>query len=218
MRTFFCALIFAAIAASSPAAAQPVLPDQEAEPEAEILTPDSDAIAPPADDVPIAPDETAAPRIDTLFDELKRASNQTHASSIAREIWAEWFRSGSATIDLMLHWSNAAIERKDYNIALDFLDQIVTRKPDFAEGWNRRATLHFAMDNYAKSMNDIQKVLELEPRHFGALSGMAVILERSGRKQAALEAWQRMLKIYPANDSAQKAVIRLSEELAGERA
>lgn len=218
MRTIFLALISVGLLMAVPATAQPVLPDGETVPEAEVLTPDSEALTPQADDVPAAPDASAQSRLDTLFDDLKRAANPKHAASIANEIWTEWFRSGSATVDLMLHWSNAAIERKDFNIALDFLDQIVTRQPDFAEGWNRRATLHFNMNNFAKSMSDIQKVLELEPRHFGALSGMAVILEQTGRKQAALDAWQRMLAIYPANDSAQKAVIRLSEELAGRRA
>ena len=72
------------------------------------------------------------------------------------------------------------------------------------------------MDNYAKSMTDIQRALQLEPRHFGALAGMATILERTGKKEAALKAWERALSIYPAMDSAQKAVIRLSDELAAE--
>lgn len=192
-----------------------LLPDQTLPQADELLTPDTDAMAPQTDDVPLAQDAPAADPLDTMFAELKKAANPRYAKTIADGIWAQWFRSGSATVDLMLHWSNEAIERNDFNIALDFLDQIVTRKPDFSEGWNRRATLHFMMNNYAKSMADINRVLELEPRHFGALSGMALILEQSGSKQAALKAWRRTLEVYPAMKSAQDAVIRLEDDLAG---
>ena len=90
----------------------------------------------------------------------------------------------TASLRGKLSRSNDAVAKEQYNVALDFLDQIVTLKPHYAEGWNRRATLHYTMLNYNKSMADIQKVLELEPRHFGALSGMATILERRGRLQS----------------------------------
>ena len=167
------------------------------------------------DDVPLAADQEKS-RLDDLFGKLKRARDPRYAKTLADSIWAEWFRSGSATTDLMLGWANDAFKEKKYNVALDFLDQVILRNPDFAEGWNRRATLNYSIDNFAKAMSDIEKVLQLEPRHFGALAGMATILERTGNEEAALDVWMRALDIYPAMDSAQQAVIRLSEDLAAD--
>lgn len=165
------------------------------------------------DDVPLAA-EPEGDRLDELFAQLKKARDARYARTIADGIWSNWFQSGSATVDLMFGWADDAFKEKKYNVALDFLDQVVLRAPDFAEGWNRRATVHYAMDNFAKAMTDIEAVLEIEPRHFGALAGMASILERTDRKQAALDVWMRALDVYPAMDSAQQAVIRLTEELA----
>jgi tetratricopeptide (TPR) repeat protein len=155
-------------------------------------------------------------RLDTLFAELKRERNEKTAERIAGRIWEEWSRSGSASIDLMMGWSKTAMDSKKFDVALDFLDQIVTMEPDYAEGWNRRATVHFMMNNYAKSMSDINHTLQLEPRHFGALSGMGQIMKSSGRSELALQAWQRVLDIYPMMRGAQNEVATLSEELAGE--
>jgi tetratricopeptide (TPR) repeat protein len=184
-----------------------------------LPVPEENLVVPPpvSDDVPLAA-EPQLNRLDDLFSKLKKARDPRYAKAVADSIWSEWFRSGSASVDLMMSWANTAYEEKKYNVALDFLDQVVIRAPNFAEGWNRRATLHYSMDNFAKSMADIEKTLEIEPRHFGALAGMATILERIDRKEAALKVWERALSVYPAMDSAQKAVIRLTEELAAEPA
>ena len=155
-------------------------------------------------------------RIDRLFGELKRARNEAAAERISNRIWQEWFRSGSASVDLMMQWSQEAMDEKKFDVAMDFLDQVVTLAPDYAEGWNRRATLHFTMENYAKSMADIGKTLQLEPRHFGALGGLATILKNTGRKQAALLAYERVLDVYPMMRSAQAEYGRLADERAGE--
>jgi tetratricopeptide (TPR) repeat protein len=156
------------------------------------------------------------PRLDKLFVDLKRERNEKAAERIASQIWAEWRKSGSASVDLMMQWSNDAADAKKFDVALDFLDQVIVLQPDFAEGWNRRATVHFMMDNYAKSMADIEHTLRLEPRHFGALSGLAAILKAAGRKELALDAYERTLDIYPMMRDAQSEVATLSEELAGE--
>lgn len=160
--------------------------------------------------------ETREQRLDRLFSELKRERNDKAAQRIADRIWQEWYRSGSASIDLLMQWSGKAVADKKYDAALDFLDQVTLLQPGFAEGWNRRATVHFLMHDYGKSMADIEKTLELEPRHFGALSGMAQIMKGTGRKQLALEAWQRVLDIYPMMRNAQTEMSTLAEELAGE--
>ena len=145
----------------------------------------------------------AGAKLDELFSELKRERNEKAAERISGRIFAVWNQSGSANIDLMMQWAQKAIEAKKYDVALDFLDQVTVMRPDFAEGWNRRATVHFLMDNFAKSMVDIEHTLELEPRHFGALSGMARIMKNRGRDQLALNAYERVLTIYPMMRSAQ---------------
>ncbi|RWN44615.1 MAG: hypothetical protein EOS03_23495 [Mesorhizobium sp.] len=175
-----------------------------------------DAVAPPAtQDAPPAA-TTKQARLDQLFSDLKRERNEKAAERIAGNIWSEWSQSGSASIDLMMQWSQKAVEGQKFDAALDFLDQVVTLQPTYAEGWNRRATVHFMMKNYGKSMSDIDHTLQLEPRHFGALSGLAQIMALTGHKQSALEAWQKVLAIYPMMRSAQDQVGTISEELAGE--
>ncbi|QIA21442.1 hypothetical protein [Mesorhizobium sp. AA22] len=176
---------------------------------ASLLAQADDAVAPP-----IA--TTREARLDQLFVDLKRERNEKAAERIAARISHEWSQSGSASIDLMMQWSQKAAEEKKFDVALDFLDQVVTLQPAYAEGWNRRATVHFMMNNFGKSMADIDRTLQLEPRHFGALSGLAQIMAVTGHKQSALEAWQRVLSIYPMMRSAQDQVGTLSEELAGE--
>ncbi|WP_394887622.1 tetratricopeptide repeat protein [Mesorhizobium sp. AaZ16] len=171
------------------------------------------AAPPPTEPVAVAKPEN---RLETLYGELKRQRNEKAAERIASRIFEEWNHSGSASIDLMMLWSQKAIEAEKFDVALDFLDQVVTLSPDFAEGWNRRATVHFMMRSFGKSMADIDRTLQLEPRHFGALAGMAQIMKERGSKELALEAYQRVLDIYPMMRSAQNEVATLSEELAGE--
>jgi tetratricopeptide (TPR) repeat protein len=161
-------------------------------------------------------DATPENRLDKLLGELKRERNEKAAERIAARIWEEWGHSGSASIDLMMTWSKTAMDGQKFDVALDFLDQVVTMEPSYAEGWNRRATVHFMMQNYSKSMADINHTLQLEPRHFGALSGMGQIMKNTGHNELALQAWQRVLDIYPMMRSAQNEVATLSEELAGE--
>lgn len=155
-------------------------------------------------------------RLDDLFSKLKRERNEAAAQLIAAQIWQDWTDSGSDTANLLMQRASAAMKAKKFNVALDLLDQVVVLFPDFAEGWNRRATVHFMMQDFSKSMSDIARTLELEPRHFGALSGMAGILEATGHKSEALEAYQRVLGIYPMMRSAQAEVAKLSDDLAGE--
>ena len=165
--------------------------------------------------------ETAAQRrasqLTKLFAELKREDNETHAKRLADRIMAEWATSGSATVDLMMRWADSAVDAKNYPMALDFLDQIIVMQPDYAEGWNRRATLYFLMNDYRRSMTDIQRTLALEPRHFGALMGLGAILKEVGRKERAMEAYERALAVYPMLREAQKQVGEIADELAGHR-
>jgi tetratricopeptide (TPR) repeat protein len=170
----------------------------------------------PAESTIERPAESRSQKIDRLFAELKREGNAKAAERIARRIQQEWSQSGSASVDLMMQWAQKAAAARKYDVALDFLDQVVTLQPDFAEGWNRRATIHYTMKNYAKSMADIDRTLKLEPRHYGAISGLARIMSDTDRKEPAIAAWQRVLDVYPALRAAQDQLSRLSEEIAGQ--
>lgn len=171
--------------------------------------------APPAESAVPAP-STAKP-LDTLFEALKRERDPEKAKGIASQIIAEMNDSGSATVNLLMQWSAEAIKEKKNAAALDFLDRVTLLDPGFAEGWNRRATLHYTMGDRRKSMADIAEVLKREPRHFGALAGLAGILMEADDDELALKAWERYLNVYPADRDAQEAVSKLSEKIAGNR-
>lgn len=156
-------------------------------------------------------------KLNELFATLKSSKSEAIANDLANSIREEWIASGSATVDLLMQWALQAMNRKDNGAAMDFLDQVVTLKPDFAEGWNRRATLHFTMNNYSKSMLDIEKTLELEPRHFGALAGMGMIFLTLDKKEQALLAYQKALEVYPLMRDIQKTVGELEDQMAGSR-
>jgi tetratricopeptide (TPR) repeat protein len=160
---------------------------------------------------------TPAQRLDKLFGELKREANPDAATGIANQIRREWQDSGSATINLIIQWADKAVSEEKNAAALDFLDEAIRLKPDYVEGWNRRATLHFKLGNYRKSMSDINQVLAIEPRHFGALAGMAAIMQQTGRDEMALKAWERFLEVYPTERQAQKELGELAEKLTGQR-
>jgi len=159
----------------------------------------------------------SANTLDSLFADLKRERDDRQARRISERIWAKWRDSGSATANLLMQWADKAVSDKKNGLALDLLDQVVVLMPDYAEGWNRRATLNYAMGRHAKSMSDISRVLALEPRHFGAISGMAAILAASGNDELELRAWEQVLEIYPANRQAQTRLGELADKLAGSR-
>lgn len=163
---------------------------------------------------PLAPQ---GERLDSLFARLKRERSPEDARGIANEIREVFSISGSATVDLLMQNSARAINDKRYGAALDFLDQVTLIAPDFAEGWNRRATVHYLLGNYPKAMSDCARVLALEPRHLGALSGIAGILQETGNDRRALEAWEAYLVRYPADREAQQQTIELMNKLAGQK-
>src|SRR5690606_35996280 len=142
--------------------------------------------------------------------------NEQAAQRISRRIRQEWSHSGSATIDLLMIRANKAVEDKDRGAALDYLDEIVTLAPAYAKGWNLRATVHFAGEDYARAMADIHRVLRLEPRHFGPLAGMAAILNATGLDRAAVAAYERLPHIYPMMRDAQTEFGKLADEMAGQ--
>lgn len=192
-----------------------------------LAAPLASAMAQSPDREPKAADEWPAPlasqaspqgRIDSLLADLKRERDQEKANLIARRLEAAWADSGSATVNLLLKWSEDAARSKREAAAFDFLDQASVLEPDFAGVWSKRANLNRALGNDRRAMSDLNRVLVREPHHFGALSLMAMILEDSGKTEAALKTWQRYLEIYPADRAAQEKAATLSEKLAGNRA
>jgi len=151
-------------------------------------------------------------RLSTLTSE----EDEGEAMRLAREIQERWSHSGSAAMDLLLTRGMDAIDAEDFPKALAHLTALTDHAPDFAEGWNQRATLFFLQERYGEALSDIEQVLILEPRHFGALSGLGIILEQLGERDAALRAFRRAHQVYPAEPNVVKAVERLAQE-TGER-
>ena len=156
--------------------------------------------------------------MDELFATLADPANDARGRAAEKEIQRRWSRSGSATIDLLMSWAQQSLAAKEYGRALDFLDQVVMLKPDYAEGWNRRATVFYLQDEYGKALSDIEKVLILEPRHFGALAGIGTIFEELDRKADALAAFEKALAIDPyLEDDVRKSIDQLKPDVEGEQ-
>jgi tetratricopeptide (TPR) repeat protein len=144
------------------------------------------------------------PRLPALFAQLKGAPSSDAASAIESEIWTIWFESGDAEIDKLLVAGSNAMSVRDFPAALEAFNRIIDKRPDFAEGWNRRATLYYLMGEYQKSLDDIARALALEPRHFGALSGLGLVNLKLDRIPAAGQAFERVLAIDPRSEAAQQ--------------
>lgn len=153
--------------------------------------------------------------LDELFDKLHSAE-PAEAGRLERQIWREWSKSGSAAMDLLLQRGRDAMDEGDTTAAIEHFTALIDHAPDFAEGWNARATAYFQAGQYGPSVADIQHVLALNPRHFGALAGFARILEDTGRPERALQLYQAALAIHPNLDGVREAVERLQTTAAGQ--
>jgi tetratricopeptide (TPR) repeat protein len=174
--------------------------------------------APPegADNPPAAaPKVDRAHNIEFLFQALKAAPDDETARLIEGRIWALWLASGSDTADLLMSRARTAIEQNDADLALQLLDAIIELKPDYIEAWNRRATLYFEKHDYGRAMSDIAQVLAREPRHFGALTGLGMILEDIGDDKRALAAFRRALEVDPRLERVPEIVKTLTEKVEG---
>ena len=154
--------------------------------------------------------------VDLLLDRLAEADGPTEATTLAEEIVAAWMEPQSPTIRLLMSRAGQGLRNEDAALALDLLDQVVVLAPDYIEGWNKRATLQFFLGNFGASLGDIEHVLVLEPRHFGALTGLATILERLDRPEAALEVYERLLAVHPFAPGALERRDALRQSLSGQ--
>lgn len=153
-------------------------------------------------------------RLPTLLDTLAADGTSPKArKNLEAEIWKIWQQHESPTISVLMSDALSAMRAGKMEQALKQLDAVVDLAPDFAEGWNQRATLLYLMRNYEASAADIAKTLELEPRHFGALSGLGLIYDRLQKPKAALRAYRKALEIHPGLEQAGKRVEKLLSEV-----
>jgi tetratricopeptide (TPR) repeat protein len=153
--------------------------------------------------------------LDFLFGALKAAPDEASAKAIEQRIWAVWFVSRSDTANLLMLRARTAIEAKDTDLAIKLLDGIVKIKPDYIEAWNRRATIYYTRKDYGRSLADIREVLKREPRHFGALMGLGLIMQDLGDDKQALEVYRRAIAIYPRLPRIPDLVKTLQEKVEG---
>jgi tetratricopeptide (TPR) repeat protein len=135
--------------------------------------------------------------LDELFRMLREARDSAEAQRVERAVWERWMESGDPRVDAQLLSGVQAMARRDHRAALAVFDRVVAAAPDFAEGWNKRATVHWLLGDHAASLRDIERTLALEPRHFGALSGLAMIHQAHGRIFEALDALEQISRIHP---------------------
>lgn len=135
--------------------------------------------------------------VDALFDQLYAAGNPIEGRQIERKIWEAWMVSGSDTIDALMKGGVTVMDKGDYRRAEAIFSSMIELKPDYAEAYNKRATVRYLAGDYAGSVADIERTLKLEPRHFGALSGLGTIMEKLDNLPEALRAWRRALAADP---------------------
>ena len=148
-------------------------------------------------------------RLDGLFAELKAAETMADVAGIEAQIWYIWSLSNDAAVDRILAGGTAAMNNRAYDAALTSFNTVIEMKPDFAEGWNKRATLYYLTGAFERSIADVERTLALEPRHFGALSGLGLINMALDRPVEALAAFEAALAVHPHMPNAKRMIKQL---------
>lgn len=156
----------------------------------------------------------AAEPLDRLYGELADPANADWQRTQA-DILREWSKSGSPAMDLLLRRGKDAIAAGDLPAAIEHLTALTDHAPDFAEGWNARATAYFLAGQIGPSVSDIGRTLALNDHHFGALNGLGMILDELGEEEAAKRAYRASLAIHPHQDTIHQALERLEKKTTG---
>jgi tetratricopeptide (TPR) repeat protein len=204
-RSGLSALIVTALIAMAPAAVQAQAPNTVA-PKQQKKPPEPPGKLPRAD---------KTKGLDFLFGALKVAPDDASAKHVEARIWALWMQTPSDTAALLMTRAKAAMDAQQMDVAQKLLDAVVKLRPDYIEGWNRRATLFYLRNDYTHSLEDIEQVLVREPRHFGALAGLGMIMQDLGDEKRALDAFRKALAINPHLDKVPELVKTLSEKVEG---
>jgi len=168
---------------------------------------------PPAKLPKVGADKTRG--LDFLFGALKAAPDEDSAKHVEARIWALWSQTTSDTTALLMTRAKTAVDAKQVDVALKLLTAVVKLRPDYIEGWNRRATLYYLQNDYTRSLEDIEQVLVREPRHFGALAGLGMIMQELGDDKRALDAFRKALAINPRLEKVPEMVKTLTEKVEG---
>jgi tetratricopeptide (TPR) repeat protein len=155
------------------------------------------------------------PQLKILFEKLKTAPDYESAHEVELYIWHIWSKADTVGGGVLLREGLQYMNNGEHDKALINFNALVEIEPEFAEGWNKRATLRYLMGNYNGSVADIQRTLALEQRHFGALSGLGLIYDALDQKKAALRAFRAALEIHPNMDSIRRRADDLAEETEG---
>ena len=155
------------------------------------------------------------PRLDGLFQRLQTTPNPAEARAVEQRIWLVWLEADDAGLNRLMEQGIVAKRDRRYTAALQTFDRMVEQAPEFAEGWNKRATVHFLMGNWQASVRDIQQTLALEPRHFGALFGLGMIYDALGQPEAALRSFEATLALNPHSESTRRSIEELRAQLRG---
>src|SRR3954470_23386486 len=153
--------------------------------------------------------------LDFLFGALKAAPDEDSARHVEARIWALWMQTPSDTAALLMLRAKAAMDAQKADVAMKLLDSVIKLRPDYIEAWNRRATLYYLKNDYTHSLEDIRQVLIREPRHFGALAGLGMIMQDIGDEKRALEAFRKALAVNPHLEKVPDLVKSLTEKVEG---
>ena len=149
------------------------------------------------------------PRLTGLFADLKAAQTIADVAGIEAQIWHLWSLSNDDKIDRILAGGTAAMNHRAFEAALTSFNTVIEMRPDFAEGWNKRATLYYLVGEFERSIADVERTLALEPRHFGALSGLGLINMALERPVEALAAFEAALAVHPHMPNAKRMIKQL---------
>ena len=155
------------------------------------------------------------PRLDELFDQLQATNAPGEGKHITNTIWEIWRITDNKIVDQYMHQGVVAMGYGNYRVALDSFNYVTRIAPGYAEGWNKRATLFYIVGEFQRSAADVKQTLSLEPRHFGALSGLGMIYEKTNRYEAAIKAFRNALKVNPHLTQAQQNIDEISKRLHG---
>ena len=153
-------------------------------------------------------------RLEQLFETLRGSQDELVLQEAEAAIWDIWYESGEETVDQLMRQAAELMRRGDLAAAEKVYSQVIEFLPGFSEGWNRRATVRFYQRDYAGSLDDIEQTLKLEPRHFGAVWGLGMILGTQQDFERAIIAFERLLEIKPNATDARPRIELLKRELA----
>jgi tetratricopeptide (TPR) repeat protein len=156
------------------------------------------------------------PLLDRLYKQLREAANPDQAKPIEQEIEQLWLTSGDDNIDFIMQNAIQAMEEEDFVVAEELLDRVIQLAPAYAEGWNKRAMVHFMKKEYEQALVKLRQTLALDPKHFQALHGLALVLQEIGDHRAALQTYRMLLRVHPQFTEAKDAVDELSREVNGQ--